>query len=131
MPRGIKGSGKGREPAGEPRPLRRRGRKPKEAHPKVVQPSPDEGPALQPPDLPAQPPDLAAAETEVARPLRRPVLCLCPSRWATLSILRIGGGRRRPAGSRGPLSELEGAEKALVLRQAVLSSSSGGPNPTE
>ena len=67
MPRGIKGSGKGREPAGEPRPLRRRGRKPKEAHPKVVQPSPDEGPALQPPDLPAQPPDLAAAETEVAR----------------------------------------------------------------
>jgi len=67
MPRGIKGSGKGHKPAGGPGPLRRRGRKPKEALPEVVQPAPDEGPALPAPDLPAQPPELAAAETELAR----------------------------------------------------------------
>ena len=46
MPRGIKGSGKSRKPVGEPGPLRRRGRKLKEAVPEVVQPAPDEGPAL-------------------------------------------------------------------------------------
>jgi hypothetical protein len=67
MPRGIKGSGKGRKPAGEPGQPRRPGRKPKEALPEVVQPAPDEGPALAAPDLPAQPPELAAAETELAR----------------------------------------------------------------
>jgi len=67
MPRGIKGSGKSRKPVGEPGPLRRRGRKLKEAVPEVVQPAPDEGPALPAPDLPAQPPELAAAESELAR----------------------------------------------------------------
>jgi hypothetical protein len=38
MPRGIKGSGKNRKPAGEPGPPRRRGRKPKELIPEAVQP---------------------------------------------------------------------------------------------
>jgi hypothetical protein len=38
VPRGVKGSGKGRKPAPEPGQPRRRGRKPKEALPEVVQP---------------------------------------------------------------------------------------------
>jgi hypothetical protein len=93
MPRGIKGSGKSRKPAGEPGPPRRRGRKPKGSPPEILQPAeerpaeirdeesqeelPAEPPAAEPtseevpappaPDLPAQPPELAAAEAELAR----------------------------------------------------------------
>jgi hypothetical protein len=39
MPRGVKGSGKGRKPAPEPRQPRRRGRKPKELLPEAVPPA--------------------------------------------------------------------------------------------
>jgi hypothetical protein len=72
MPRGIKGSGKSRKPAGEPGQPRRRGRKPKEPLPEVVQPAespPAEEPAAE---LPAtqepaagQSPELADAEREL------------------------------------------------------------------
>src|SRR5262245_20364530 len=80
MPRGIKGSGKSRKPAGEPGQPRRPGRKPKEALPEVVQPAepaselqsteePAAGlPAEEPPttaELQAEPP---ASEPPSARP---------------------------------------------------------------
>lgn len=112
MPRGIKGSGKSRKPAGEPGPPRRRGRKPKEPQPEVVQPvelSPaeeqpgemqddesgvaDELPAAEPavneepvppaPAVPAQPPELAAAEAELVR--KYPHVAIKPG------SLRLGG----------------------------------------
>jgi hypothetical protein len=90
MPRGIKGSGKGRKPAGEPGPPRRRGRKPKKLPPEAVQPvesasaeslpvappTAEEPPTIEPatndaphamPSLPAQAPELAAIEAELAR----------------------------------------------------------------
>jgi hypothetical protein len=80
MPRGVKGSGKGRKPAGEPGQPRRRGRKPKELLPEAVQPAepssplpPTEEPtsplpAEEPPttaELPAEPP---ASEPPTAEP---------------------------------------------------------------
>jgi hypothetical protein len=106
MPRGIKGSGKGRKPAGEPGRPRRRGRKRKEALPEVGQPvelppaeehpaeeavaeplaaepTLDEGPAPPAPDLLAQPPELAAAEAELAR--KYPHVRIKPG------SLRVGG----------------------------------------
>src|SRR5262245_32056148 len=75
MPRGIKGSGKGRKPAGEPGPPRRRGRKPKEALPEVVQPvePASELPPTEEPSspLPAEEPPTTAelqAEPPTAEP---------------------------------------------------------------
>lgn len=90
MPRGIKGSGKGRKPAGEPGQPRRRGRKPKNLPSESVQPvkpDPIESPAVAlpaeetptiepatndtPPPamsfLPTQAPELAAVEAELVR----------------------------------------------------------------
>jgi hypothetical protein len=70
MPRGIKGSGKSRKPAGEPGQPRRRGRKPKEPLPEAVQPAEPTSPlpAEEPPttaELQAEPP---ASETPTAEP---------------------------------------------------------------
>src|SRR5262245_3505729 len=92
MPRGIKGSGKSRKPTPESGRPRRRGRKPKELLPEVVQPvEPAVEPASELPPtgepargwpaeegraaeelpaeeaLPAQPAELAAAEAELVR----------------------------------------------------------------
>jgi len=88
MPRGVKGSGKGRKPATEPGRPRRRGRKPNGPLPEVVPPvepastlPPTEEPVRGRPTeeeraaegspaeeaLPAQPPELAAAEAELVR----------------------------------------------------------------
>ena len=69
MPRGVKGSGKVRKPAGEPGQPRRRGRKPKEPLPEAVQPaepiSPPQ-PTKEPTSpLPAdEPPTTAELEAE-------------------------------------------------------------------
>jgi hypothetical protein len=90
MPRGIKGSGKSRKPVSEPGPPRRRGRKPKETLPEVIQPvelppdeehpaeeavsepptagvAVDQQPSPPAPALPTLPPHLAAAEAELVR----------------------------------------------------------------
>jgi hypothetical protein len=60
MPRGIKGSGKGRKPAGEPEQPRRRGRKPKQPLP-----APIELPFVAPPV--EEPTDAEPAEDSPAR----------------------------------------------------------------
>jgi len=65
MPRGIKGSGKGRKPAGEPGQPRRRSRKPKEPLPQTVLPAEPASP------LPAEEP-LTTAELQAEPPASEP-----------------------------------------------------------
>jgi hypothetical protein len=71
MPRGIKGSGKSRKPAGEPGPPRRRGRKAKELLPEAIQPAEPTSPppAEEPPttaELQAEPPTSETPTAELS-----------------------------------------------------------------
>src|SRR5262245_49853845 len=108
MPRGIKGLGKSRKPAGEPGQPRRRGRKPKEPLPEVVQPaepvsplpaeepsSIEEAPAESLADLPTVPvQDPALREAERQLIAKYPLVNIQPG------SLRGAGARPEHPGKR-------------------------------